>query len=124
MQIPNITRYLIEEIEMPPPKEEQQIINEVLGIIAPTPPSGEPRRMLRVTLKGEGFPTTEIQFGISIGNQKLTALKIFGDGKKASGLIETMPSEGEPIAFHMPIIEGGTVIAEHFQTSKLDTRIA
>lgn len=124
MTIPTITRYRIEEIEVPPPKNEQQIINEVLGIVEPTPPSGEPRRMLRITLEGEGFPTTEMPFEISIGNQTFGALEIFADGKRASGLIGTAPNEGDPIAFHTPSVQGGTVIADQFQISKLDRRVA
>lgn len=124
MQVPSISKYRIEEIEVPPPKDEQQIISEVLRIVEPVPPSGEPRRMLRITLEGEGFPMTETPFEISMGNQKFGALEIFADGKRVSGLIETVPKEGDLIVFHTPLVESGTVIAERFQTSKLDTRIA
>lgn len=125
MRAPDITRYRIEEIEVPPPKDQQQIINEVLGLVEPKPPSGEPRKMLRVTLEGEGFPIMEVPFGISIGNQTLTALEILAGGKQAAGLIEALPNEGDPIAVHTPLVEGGTLIAGHFQMSKLnDTRIA
>ena len=35
MKIPTITNYRVEEVEVPAPKDEQQIIREVLGLAAP-----------------------------------------------------------------------------------------
>ena len=105
MQIPNITGYRIEEIELPQ--------------------TGVARRMIRITLRGNGFPMSEIPFEISIGTQKLDALEFLGPGAGVAGLIETVPNEGDQIVFYTPLVEGGTVVAELFQMSKLtDTRIA
>ena len=51
MKIPTITDYRVEEVEVPAPKEEQQIIHEALGLAAPALPPGPPRKMLKITSK-------------------------------------------------------------------------
>ena len=126
MKVPNITDYSLEEVEIPAPKDRQQIINEVLGLAEPSLPPGPPRRMLKITLEADEFPMIEIPFSVSIGGQKVTNLMLSGDGTRLSGLVETMPNQGEQIVFHLPSLadESGTVLAGIFDASKLDTGIA
>lgn len=123
MRIPQITGYRLEEVEVPAPKDEQQIINEVLGLTEPAPPPGPPRRVLRVVLEADEFPITEVPLAISIGDQRLTGLAISGGGTQATAFVESMPNEGDPIVFHLPAAEGGTLLAGHFDPSRLDTGI-
>ncbi len=126
MQMPNITDYSLEEVEVPAPKDEQQIISEVLGLTEPTLPSGPPMKMLKITLEADEFPMTETPFSVSIGGQRVTNLMLSGDGTHLSGLVETMPNQGERIVLHLPSLadESGTVLAGLFDASKLDTGIA
>lgn len=126
MRVPNITDYSLKEVEVPAPKDEQQIINEVLGLAEPTLPPGPPRKMLKITLEADEFPMIEAPFSVSIGAQRVTNLMVFGGGTRLSGLVETMPSQGERIVVHLPSLadESGTVLAGLFDSSKLDTGIA
>jgi hypothetical protein len=73
----------------------------VLGISPPTPPPGPPTRMLRLTLRGGVFPVTEQPYEIRIGDQTLDSLEIIEGGTAATGLLQRMPREGEPIALHV-----------------------
>lgn len=125
MQAPIITSYRIEEIELPPPKSEQQILYEVMGIVEPNPPVGEPRKVLEITLEGDGLEMSGTPFDISIGDQVLDCLKVFGGGARVSGLIERVPNEGDQIVIHTGMEEDSTLIAGHFEISKLtDTPLA
>ena len=121
MKVPQITGYRLEEVQLPAPKDEEQVIREALGLTERSPP-GPGRKMIRITLEADEFPVTEMPLEISIGDQFLTELNIsLGE---ASAFIETMPQDGEQIVFHTPSAEGGTVLAGHFDSSKLDTGIA
>lgn len=121
MSTPNITGYRLEEVVLPAPKTEEQVIREALGLTERIPP-GPGRKVLKITLEADEFPDTEMPLEISIGDQFLTELNIsLGE---ASAFIETMPQDGEEIVFHSPLVEGGTVLAGHFDSSKLDTGIA
>jgi hypothetical protein len=128
MIIPDIKRYKIEEVEVPAPKEREQVIREALGISPPTPPPGPPRKMFQITIEADMFPHTNTPYNISIGNQKLLALATTPGGFRATALLERVPSAGEEIAFHFPAIEEGgearTVVAAVFDTAKLDSGIA
>ncbi len=116
---------------MPAPKSDQQIIREVLGLAPPTPPSGPPRRMLRITLEGDFFPEGEQPYEITIGDQRLAALAVGPGGQQASGLIERAPAAGEQIALVFPTQpltgesgEGRVMLAGNFDPALLDSAIA
>lgn len=122
MKVPQITGYRLEEVQLPAPKDEEQVIREALGLTERIPP-GPGRKMIRITLEADDeFPIVEMPLAISIGDQVLTGLAV--SGGQASAFIETMPQDGEQIVFHAPFAEGGTVLAGHFDSSKLDTGIA
>jgi hypothetical protein len=125
---PNITGYRLEEVEVPAPKPEQQIINEVLGITPPTPPPGPPRRILKIIIEGDEFPMSELPFSITIGDQTLRGLSVTNGGKQATAYIEQTPQQGEQIALHFPFIpteeEGRTLLAGVFDIGRLDTGVA
>lgn len=130
-RLPNITGYRIEVVELPAPKDEDQIDREVLGIEPPSPPPGPPTRMLQITLTGDLFPVTERAYDIAIGDQVLDALAIDGPGTSATGLLQRMPREGEQIAFRVapvgdeePTGEPRVLVAERFDLSKLDDATA
>lgn len=128
MGVPNITGYRVEEVEVPAPREQRQAILESLKVVPPTPP-GPARRMIRITIEADALPITNRPYDIFIGNQRLRALSVEPGGNRATALIEQVPAEGEPIAFHMPAIGEGAgrpavVLAGNFDTSKLDNRIA
>jgi hypothetical protein len=122
MTTPEITGYHIEEVDVPPPKERRQIILEVLGLAAPAPPEGEPRRRLAITLDGSGFAMTAIPFEISIGDRRIESLRILGDGTQATGLIDGVPSDGDPIAIHTVEPHRDSVIVARFDRAKLEDR--
>lgn len=125
MKVPTITDYRVEEVEVPAPKDEQQIINEALGLAQPTP-SGPPRKMLKITLEADEFPTVELPFAISIGDQTVANLAVSGGGRRISGLIEAMPRQGDRIVLHFPSLaeEEGVVLAGVFDLAKLGTGTA
>jgi hypothetical protein len=83
--------------------------------------------MLRITLQGDQFPVSERLYDIRIGDQKLNSLAITGGGTSATGYLQRMPREGEPIAFHVEPLraaEPQVLVAENFDTSKLDDATA
>jgi hypothetical protein len=126
MKIPTITNYRVEEVEVPAPKAEQQIINEALGLAAPALPPGPPRKMLKITLEADEFPMMELPLALSVGSQVVTNLAISGGGTRMSGLIETMPQQGERIVLHLPSLAGdeGVVLAGLFDRSRVTTATA
>jgi hypothetical protein len=128
MIVPNIIGYRIDEVEVPEPKPDDQIIREVLGL-APVAPRGAPRRMLRITMAADQFPqTTEPPYNITIGDQMLRGLEIAPDGRRASGLIAAMPAEGDVIALRVPtkpqLGQDGVMRAGLFEHAKLDIGVA
>lgn len=126
MRIPTISDYHVEEVEVPAPKDEQQILYEALGIVPPSLPAGEPRKMIKITLDADDFPNNlEMPFSIVVGNQTLTNLNVWGCGKRISGLVSEMPREGDAIVMHFPTTEeDGAVLAGHFAMSKVERRLA
>ena len=44
----------------------------------------------------------EIPLALSIGEQAVTNLAIYGGGTRMSGLIEAMPRQGDRIVLHFP----------------------
>ena len=126
MKIPTITNYRVEEVEVPAPKDEQQIIREVLGLAAPTLPPGPPRKMLKITLEADEFPMLELPLALSVGGQAVTNLAISGGGTRMSGLIDTMPHQGDRIVLHLPSLadEEGVVLAGLFDRARITTGIA
>jgi hypothetical protein len=126
MKIPTITDYRVEEVEVPAPKEEQQIINEALGLVAPALPPGPPRKMLKIILEADEFPMLEIPLALSIGEQAVTNLAIYGGGTRMSGLIDTMPRQGDRIVLHLPSLadDEGVVLAGLFDRSRIATGTA
>ena len=126
MKIPTITNYRVEEVEVPAPKAEQQIIHEALGLAAPALPPGPPRKMLKITLEADEFPTLELPLSLSVGDQTVTNLAISGGGTRMSGLIEAMPRQGDRIVLHFPALAGdeGVVLAGLFDRSRVITGTA
>jgi hypothetical protein len=122
MDVPTITGYRIETVTVPEPKDPQQIVREVMGVVPPAP-RGPGRQQLRITLEGDRFPRGERVFDVSIGSQTLRGLQVSSDGRRISALIDAVPSEGDRIAFHLPsapeVGEGGTLVAGLFETSRL-----
>jgi hypothetical protein len=102
MQQPRISGYRIEYVDVPAPKDEAQIVREVLGASPPTPPPGPPTRLLRIiTVEGSRFPITETPFEVRIGDQVLQSLAIIGPGTGARGMLQHRPQEGDEIAIHV-----------------------
>jgi hypothetical protein len=97
MALPNITGYRLEIVEVPAPKDETQIVLEVLGAVPRTPPPGPPTRMLMITIEGE-FPVGETPYQVRIGDQVLGSLAIVGAGTGARGLLQRRPRAGEEVA--------------------------
>jgi hypothetical protein len=129
--VPAITGYRIELVEVPAPKDEDRIDREALGIDPPSPLPGPPTRMLQITLSGSLFPITERTYDIAIGDQVVGALAIDGPGTSATGVLQRMPREGEPIAFRFaptvdqdPADEPRVLVAENFDLNKLDDATA
>jgi hypothetical protein len=122
MDVPRITGYRIESVTVPEPKDPQQIVREVMGLVPPAP-RGPGIQRLRITLEGDRFPKGERVFNVSIGNQDLRGLKLSPDGRQMSALIDAVPSDGDQIAFHMPstpeVGESGTLLAGRFETARL-----
>lgn len=126
MRIPTISDYHVEEVEVPAPKDEQQILHEAIGIVPPSLPAGAPLKVIKITLDADGFPDNlEIPFSIVVGNQTLTNLSVWGGGKRISGLVSQMPHEGDAITMNFPTLEAeGTVLVGHFDMSKVERRLA
>lgn len=123
MKIPTITNYRVEEVEVPAPKAEQQIIHEALGLAAPALPPGPPRKMLKITLEADEFPMLELPLALSIGEQAVTNLAISGGGTRMSGLVAAMPHQGDRIVLHLPSLadDEGVVLAGLFDRSRITT---
>lgn len=122
LRLPNITGYRIETVEIPIAKSEEQTIREAIGLTPPTPSAGTAGTRLRIILEGDLFPLGERPFEIRIGDQRVTAMAITGGGTSATGFLDRMPQEGEPIAFHVTPPAGAApqvLVAESFDRSKL-----
>lgn len=102
METPRISGYRLEYVDVPAPKDEAQIVREVLGASPPTPPPGPPTRMLQITVEGTRFPITETPYEVHVGDQVLQSLAITGPGTGARGLLQRRPREGEQVAIHVP----------------------
>ena len=126
MKIPTITDYRVEEVEVPAPKEEQQTIHEALRLVPPALPPGPPRKMLKIILEADEFPMLEVPLALSIGDQTVTNVAIYGGGTRLSGLIEAMPHQGDRIVLHLPALaeDEGVVLAGLFDRSKIATASA
>lgn len=126
MRIPTISDYHVEEVEIPAPKDEQQILREAMGVDPPSLPPGPPRKVIKITLDADDFSENlEIPFSIVVGSQTLTNISVWGGGKRISGVVSEMPREGDAIVMNFPTVEEeGTVLAGSFQMSKVERRLA
>lgn len=123
MELPRISGYRLEFVDVPAPKDEAQIVREVLGVSPSAPPPGPPTRMLRITIEGSRFPILDTPFEVRIGDQVLQSLAVTGPGTGLRGLLQRRPQEGDEVAIHVPSAEPSTsqvLIAATFDPSILD----
>lgn len=121
--LPTVTGYRLKEVQIPAPKSEQQIINEVMGVTAPTPPPGPPRTVIKVIIDVDDFPINEMPFQIFVGDQSLKALAVSGTGKEISGIAEETPHQGDRIVLHFPVLtsdEPASLLAGTFDINRLE----
>jgi hypothetical protein len=120
----NIARYELREITLPEPLDEATITRVALGL--EEMPARGTRRVLQITLETpDEFPMNETFRGVSIGMQRVGNLAVSPDGKRATGIVDRAPQQGDRIVLHLPAAEGGpTMLAGTFDESKLDWRFA
>ena len=123
MRVPQITGYRIEEVQIPGPRDDNEVPDEVLGITGSGAPEPPPITVLKITIDADDFPDSEMPLMVTIGDQSLSDVTVSADGKTATAYIDHLPSEGDAIAFNVSPDNSETLLAGNFEMSKLDNRI-